>query len=126
MNALPSLPIRAGLRVWEIILLSIVIQTGMFRLLARDFHRVSLARPLSNISAVILTGIIVPLGFLALLATFIWSKAAILLAKLLSLCVGMLLTTIQSFAHWPRLTYRIPGPPVWLIVAFFAALWRSQ
>ena len=122
MNALLSLPIQAGLRLWEIVLLSLVIQAGMLPLLARDFHRVSLAGPLSNIPAVILTGVIVPLGFLALLATFIWSRVAVVLAKLLSGCVGMLLATIQWFAHWPRLTYRIPGPPAWLTVLFFAAL----
>src|ERR1700722_4768524 len=122
MNGLLSLPIRAGLRLWEIVLLSLVIQAGMLPLLARDFHRVSLAGPLSNIPAVILTGVIVPLGFLALLATFIWSRVAVVLAKLLSGCVGMLLATIQWFAHWPRLTYRIPGPPAWLTVLFFAAL----
>jgi competence protein ComEC len=121
MNALLALPIRAGLRLWEIILLSIVIQCGMLPLLARDFHRVSLAGPLSNVPAVILTGIIVPLGFLALMATFVWSKAAFILAKLLGLCVGMLLTTIEWFAHWPRLTYRIPGAPLWAVVGFFAA-----
>jgi len=121
MNALLSLPIRAGLRLWEIVLLSLVIQAGMLPLLARDFHRVSLAGPLSNIPAVILTGVIVPLGFLALLATFIWSRIAMVLAKLLGACVGMLLGTIHWFAHWPRLAYRIPGPPDWLIVMFFAA-----
>jgi competence protein ComEC len=121
MNTLLSLPIRAGLRLWEIVLLSLVIQAGMLPLLARDFHRVSLAGPLSNIPAVILTGVIVPLGFLALLATFIWPRVAMVLAKLLGTCVGMLLATIHWFAHWPRLAYRIPGPPRWLIVVFFAA-----
>jgi competence protein ComEC len=121
MNTLLSLPIRAGLRLWEIVLLSLVIQAGMLPLLARDFHRVSLAGPLSNIPAVILTGVIVPLGFLALLATFIWSRVAMVLAKVLGACVGILLGTIHWFAHWPRLAYRIPGSPVWLIVVFFAA-----
>jgi competence protein ComEC len=120
MNSLLSLPIRAGLRLWEIVVLSVVIQCGMLPLLARDFHRVSLAGPLSNIPAVILTGIIVPLGFLALMATFIWMKIAAVLAKLLSVCVGILLTTIEWFAHWPRLTYRIPGAPLGVVVGFFA------
>jgi competence protein ComEC len=120
-NSLLALPVRVGLRLWEIILLSIVIQVGMLPLLARNFHRVSLAGPLSNIPAVLLTGIIVPLGFLALIATFVWAKLAMILARVLNLCVGILLATIQWFAHWPRLTYRIPGPPAWLIVVFFAA-----
>jgi competence protein ComEC len=121
MNALLSLPVRAGLRLWEIILLSTVIQCGMLPLLARDFHRVSLAGPLSNIPAVILTGFIVPLGFLALVATFVWTKLAVVLAKLLGICVGWLLATIEWFAHWPRLTYRIPGAPVWVAIGFFVA-----
>src|SRR6202007_2051802 len=62
--ALISLPVRAGLRLWEIVLLSAVIQWGMMPMLAQDFHRVSLAGPLSNIPAVILTGFVVPLWFL--------------------------------------------------------------
>ncbi|HEY0702365.1 MAG TPA: DNA internalization-related competence protein ComEC/Rec2 [Candidatus Acidoferrales bacterium] len=119
MNRVLSLPIRAGPRLWEIILLSTVIQVGMLPLLARDFHRVSLAGPVSNLFAVILTGIIVPLGFLALAFTFVWMRAAVILAKSLSFCVGLLLTTIQWFAHWPRLTYRIPGSPLGLVVLFF-------
>ena len=52
-DALLALPVRAGLRLWEIVLLSVVIQWGMMPLLAQDFHRVSLAGPLSNIPAVI-------------------------------------------------------------------------
>ncbi|MGA7223214.1 MAG: ComEC/Rec2 family competence protein [Candidatus Acidiferrales bacterium] len=115
------LPIRAGLRLWEIVLLSAVIQWGMLPLLAEYFHRVSLAGPMSNIPAVLLTGIIVPLGFVTLLATFIWARLALLLAKALSFCAGLLLTTVDWFAGWPRLSYRIPGPPVWLVIAFFAA-----
>jgi hypothetical protein len=52
------LPVRAGLRLWEIILLSAVIQFGMLPLLAEDYHRVSLAGPVSNIPAVLLTGLL--------------------------------------------------------------------
>ncbi|MGA7061456.1 MAG: DNA internalization-related competence protein ComEC/Rec2 [Candidatus Acidiferrales bacterium] len=120
-GAVLVLPIRAGLRLWEIVLLSAVIQWGMLPLLAEDFHRVSLAGPMSNIPAVLLTGIIVPLGFVTLFATFLWARLALVLAKILSFCAGLLLTTVDWFAGWPRLSYRIPGPPVWLMIAFFAA-----
>jgi competence protein ComEC len=34
----------------------------------------------------------------------------------------MLLASVEWFSHWPRVSYRIPGPPVWLLIAFFAAL----
>ena len=120
-GAMLSIPIRAGLRLWEIILLSAVIQWGMMPLLAEDFHRVSLAGPLSNIPAVLLVGIIVPLGFLALAFTFVWGRIAAILAKALSVCVGWLLATVAWFSHLPRVSYRIPGPPVWLVLSFFAA-----
>jgi competence protein ComEC len=121
-SAILSTPIRAGLRLWEIILLSAVIQWGMMPLLAEDFHRVSLAGPLSNIPAVLLTGAIVPLGFLTLAMTFVWSRLALALAKLLGACVGWLLATVAWFSRLPRATYRVPGPPGWLEIVFFVAL----
>jgi competence protein ComEC len=120
-NEILSAPAIVGLRLWDVVLLSFVIQFGMLPLLAQDFHRVSLAGPFSNITAVLLTAIIVPLGFVSLLISFAWSRPALLLAKVLSFCTALLLSTIQWFGHWPRLSYRIPGPPMWLDIAFFVA-----
>ena len=120
-NELLSAPVIVGLRLWDIVLLSVVIQWGMLPLLAQDFHRVSLAGPLSNIPAVLLTAIIVPLGFVTLLASFVWARLALLLAKALGLCAALLLSTVTWFGRWPRLSYRIPGPPMWLGIAFFVA-----
>ena len=116
-----SLPIRAGLRVWEVLLLSAVMQWGMMPVLAEDFHRVTLAAPLSNVPAVLLTGLIVPLGFLTLGMSFLWHGFAAILARMLSALAGWLLATVTWFANWPRASYRIPGPPAWLVIAFFAA-----
>ena len=116
-----TLPVRAGLRLWEIVLLSAVIQWGMMPLLARDFHRVSLAGPVSNIPAVILTGLIVPLGFLALIGSFIWWRIAWILARIAGICAGALLATVGWFSRLPRMSYRIPDPPLWLVLLFFAA-----
>jgi competence protein ComEC len=120
-NELLSAPVIVGLRLGDIVLLSLIIQWGMLPLLAQDFHRVSLAGPLSNIPAVLLTAVIVPLGFVALVASFVWTRLALLLAKGLSLCAGLLLSTVEWFGHWPRLSYRIPGPPIWLTFVFFTA-----
>ena len=121
-SALIAAPVSAGLRLWEIVLLSVVIQWGMMPILAQDFHRVSLAGPLSNIPAVILTGLIVPLGFLTLLATFVWARLSLVLARMLGFLATSLLAIVKWVSVWPRVSYRIPGPPVWLIVAFFVAL----
>lgn len=120
-SSLLSLPIRIALRLWEIILISFAIQWGMLPLLALDFHRVSLGGVLTNIPAVILTGMIVPLGFLVLGVSFVWMRLALLLARALGLLAGGLLATVAWFAAWPRISYRIPGPPAWVLLAFFAA-----
>lgn len=121
-KTLITMPLRVGLRLWEVALLSIVIQWGMMPLLAQDFHRVSLAGPISNIPAVLLTGLIVPLGFVTLAATFLWARLALAPAKVLAFCTMLLLTTVEWFSKIPRVSYRIPGPPVWLLLAFFAAM----
>jgi competence protein ComEC len=121
VGQLLTLPVRAGLRLWEIVLLSALIQWGMMPLLARDFHRVSLSGPLSNIPAVMLTGIIVPLGFLALVLTFVWTKLALAVARIVGIFAGWLLATVGWFSRLHHVSYRIPDPPPWLVLIFFAA-----
>lgn len=116
-----SLPVRAGLRVWEVFLLSAAMQWGMMPVLAGNFHRITLAAPLGNVPAVLLTGLIVPLGFLTLGVSFLWSGLAAILAHLPGLLAGWLLASVAWFANWPRASYRIPGPPAWLAILFFAA-----
>lgn len=116
------LPVRAGLRLWDIVVLSFVIQLGMMPLLAQQFHRVALTGPISNIPAVILIGVIVPLGYLCLALTFVWHGLAIVLARAVGLSVALLLGSVNWFARLPHVSYRVPGPPVWLFASFFAAL----
>ncbi len=108
-------------RVWELLVLTMVLQAGMLPLMARDFHRVPLSAPIVNLAAVPLTGVLVPLGFLTLVAGLILPAAGKLLATPLGWLTGLLLRVVQWFAHFPRWSYRIPGPPLWLIVLFFAA-----
>src|SRR5216684_2413684 len=108
-------------RVWELLVLTMALQAGMLPLMARDFHRIPLSAPLVNLAAVPLTGAIVPLGFLTLAAGLILPATGKLLAAPLGWLTALLLHIVQWFAHFPRGSYRIPGPPSWLIVLFFAA-----
>jgi competence protein ComEC len=109
------------LRVWELLVLTLALQMGMLPLMARDFHRVTLSGPLANLAAVPLTGVVVPLGFLTLAAGLIYYPLGKLLAPLLTWLTVLLLHIVQWFAHFPWWSYRIPGPPIWLVVIFFAA-----
>lgn len=105
-------------RVWELLVLTMALQVGMLPLMARDFHRITLSAPLANLAAVPLTGIIVPLGFLTLACGLILPAAGKILATPLAWLGSLLLHLVQWLAHFTRWSYRIPGPPVWLIVLF--------
>jgi competence protein ComEC len=109
-----------SLRVWELLVVTVALQIGMLPLMARDFHRIALSAPLVNLAAVPLVGILVPLGFLTLAAGLILPAAGKVLAAPLVWLTALLMQVVQWFAHFPRWSYRIPGPPSWLMVLFFA------
>ena len=113
--------IGASLRVWELLVITLALQIGMLPLMARDFHRVTLSAPLVNLAAVPLTGIVVPLGFLTLGCGLLSHALGKLLATPLTWVTMLLVHLVQWFAQFPRWSYRIPGPPAWLIGIFLAA-----
>lgn len=112
--------IGVSFRAWELLVLTLVLQVGMLPLMARDFHRITLSAPLVNLVAVPLTGVVVPLGFLTLGSTLVFSALGKVLAFPLGWLTLMLIRVVAWFAHFPRWSYRIPGPPVWVMTAFFA------
>ncbi|MGH9744157.1 MAG: DNA internalization-related competence protein ComEC/Rec2, partial [Candidatus Acidiferrum sp.] len=113
--------IGVSLRVWEMMVITLALQIGMLPLMASDFHRVTLSAPLVNLAAVPLTGIVVPLGFLTLGGGLILPALGRLLAAPLAWATLLLLHIVQWFAQFPRWSYRIPGPPAWLVAVFFVA-----
>lgn len=119
-------------RVWELLVITLVLQVGMLPLMARDFHRITLSSPVVNLAAVPMTGIMVPMGFLALATGLFWQPLGKIFAVPLAWLTELLLSIVQWFAHFSGWSYRIPGPPLWLVVTFFgaaiflAAIMRSQ
>src|ERR1700686_2472025 len=109
-----------SLRGAEMIALSMVLQFGMLPLMARDFHRVTLMGPLANLFAVPLTGVIVPLGFFTLGGALIVPPIARMLAWPLGWLVALQGHVVGWFAGFAQGSYRIPGPPVWATILFFA------
>jgi len=122
VNPMLTLPLRAGLRLWDVFLISAVIQTGMLPVLAHYFHRVSLAGPIANIPAAILAALLIPIGLATLAISWVSSALASVLAAATSLLTEALLRSVGWFAGWSAVSYRIPGSPAWLAALFFAAL----
>jgi len=120
--ALIAWPCRGAFALWEVALISLSIQLGMLPLMAHYFHRVSLAGPLANIPAVVLSALAVPVGFLMLAADFLWSALGSLVAPVVGKLTQALIASIEWFGQWRWGSYRVPGPPAWLLTAFFAAV----
>src|SRR5260370_15468881 len=106
-------------RIWELLVVTMALQIGMLPLMARDFHRVAVAAPIVNLGAVPLVGVLVPLGFATLTMSLLFPAAGKLLAAPLVWATMLMMHLVHWFAHFPRWSYRIPGPPFWLIALFF-------
>jgi competence protein ComEC len=109
-------------RVRELLVLTLVLQVGMLPLLADEFHRITLSAPLANFAAVPLTALIVPGGFLTLIAGGLFPPLRALLARPLSWLTQGLRHAVAWCAHLQLLSYRIPGPPDWLTITFLITL----
>jgi competence protein ComEC len=114
--------IALNFRVWELLVLTLVLQLGMLPLLASQFHRVTFAGAFVNFAAVPLTAIIVPSGFCTLIAGLLWATLGRILAGPVSLVTAGLLQIVHRFALVPQLSYRIPGPPLWATIIFLITL----
>jgi competence protein ComEC len=113
-------PFRAAIYFWEMLFISAILQLGMLPPLAYYFHRVTLAGPLANVPALLLTGLAVPLGFLTLATSLVSHTLAGWLAKLLGVILAMLDAAVRWFAGWHGASYRIPEPSLALIAIFVA------
>jgi competence protein ComEC len=107
-------------RVWELLVVTMALQIGMLPMMARDFHRIALSAPIVNLAAVPMVGILVPFGFVTLTTGLLLPTLGKVLAVPLTWLTELLVHVVQWFSHFPRWSYRIPGPPFWLIVLFFA------
>lgn len=121
-GATVTAPCRIGLWLWETIVISAAIQVTMLPLMAQYFHRVSVWGLAANVPAVLLTGVIVPIGFLSLGAGVIWQPLGRLFGHILSPAVGVMVWSVQVVSRLPRSSYRVPSPPIGALVAFFAAM----
>jgi competence protein ComEC len=115
-------PVRASLLLIETFVISAVIQLGLTPLLVEGFHRIAIVGLIANIPAVLLTGIIVPLGFAAVVISFISHSLGRILAAFVGKIVSLLLYLINWFSGSRLVNFRVPSYPIWLLITFAVAL----
>src|ERR1700733_853382 len=110
-----ALAARILFYVYQLAVISAAIQIGLALPMAIYFHRISLTGISANILVVPLLGLVIPLGFLAIVTT--WHVPAAI--------AGWLLTVSERIAEWHthiEPDWRVLAPPLWLAIAFTAAL----
>ena len=110
-----TVPLRALFFLYEITVISAVIQIGLALPMVVYFHRLGISGLSANALVVPVMGVAVPVGFLAVATGWNWVAHV----------GGWLLQLSHAIVAWhasiePNL--RIPTPPVWLGIAFSAAL----
>jgi len=110
-----ALGARVVFYAFDLAVISAAIQIGLALPMAIYFHRISLTGISANIPAVPLLALVVPLGFVAILTN--WHVPAAM--------AGWLLMAGERIAgwhtHWEP-DWRVLAPPLWLGIAFTAAL----
>ena len=115
---LPRLP----LKISDLFALSLTAQLGVLPFLASSFNRVSTSSLLLNLAAIPLTGVIMGLGFIFLGLSFASSFLAQGLARALEFLVRVFLWIAHLFDPVAFLSYRIPTPPLPVILGYFVSL----
>ncbi|MDR3699065.1 MAG: ComEC/Rec2 family competence protein [Candidatus Sulfopaludibacter sp.] len=100
---------------FEVTVVSAVIQIGLALPMVVYFHRVGLSGLSANALVVPVMGLVVPVGFVALATGWMWVARV----------SGWLLWVSQEIVRWHASVepnWRIPTPPLWVALAFSAAL----
>lgn len=115
-------PLRIVLWTIDLILFSAIIQIGLFMPMAETFHRITVVGIGLNAIALplmtLLIALAVPTVILAATVPFL----AALPARLLFWVTSALLAVTEFHGEPFWMSYRIPGPPVWVAVGFALAL----
>ncbi len=115
---LPILP----LRLTDLTVVSVSAQLGVMPFVASSFNRITLGSIILNLAAVPLVGLTMASGWLFLLAAAINPIVGSWVAWVVKNLIQLFFLLTQVFAGFAPFSYRVPTPPLWVIVAYFVFL----
>ncbi len=113
--------VRGAFRLYELVVVSLVIQVGFLLPLSVYFYRASWVGVSANLFLVPLLGLVVPLGMATLLLALVSETLAGLLAIPLAALLGMMLAAARWHAGLALASLRVPPPPLWVSAMFLLA-----
>lgn len=114
-EAVVALPAWILFYAFGLAVVSAVVQAGLALPMVTYFHRVGVSGLSANLLVVPLMGLVVQLGFVAIVTGWGW----------VAWLAGLLLSWSRAVVEWHvalEPDWRVPGPPLWLAVALSAAL----
>lgn len=114
--------LRLLLELYEVVLVSLILQIGFTAFMVVYFHRANPWTPLVNAVAVPLAGVMLPLAWCGLGLQALWRPLALPIGWLLQ-GLGRWLLAMAAFAStWPAAQLRVPTPPAWALLVFAVAM----
>ncbi len=118
LRLLPKLPLGIG----QLAAMSVAATAGVLPILVSDFNRVTFSSLLLNFAAVPLVGFVMGLGYAFFPVVFAFPFLAGLLALGLKALVRVFTWVSGLLDPVPFVSYRVPTPPAWVVVGYFAFL----
>ena len=117
-----TMPLRVALWAVDLVLFSAIIQIGLLMPMAETFHRITMVGIGLNTLAFPLMTLLLALAVPTVILTATLPMLAVLPGKLLFWVTSALLALTEFRGEPLWMSYRIPGPPVWVAVGFALAV----
>ncbi|HEX2694680.1 MAG TPA: DNA internalization-related competence protein ComEC/Rec2, partial [Acidobacteriota bacterium] len=118
LRLLPKLPLGIG----ELAAMSVAATAGVLPILVSDFNRVTFSSLILNFAAVPLVGLVMGLGYACFPVAFAFPFLAGPMALGLRALVRVFAWVSGLLDPVPFVSYRVPTPPAWVVVGYFAFL----
>ncbi len=118
LRLFPKLPLGIG----ELAAMSLAATAGVLPILVSDFNRVTFSSLILNFAAVPLVGLVMGLGYAFFPIAFVLPFLAGPMAQVLGFLVRVFAWVSGLLDPVPFVSYRVPTPPAWVVVGYFACL----
>jgi competence protein ComEC len=114
--------VRFLLRLWELLVVSCVVELAMTLPMAIYFHRITIFALPVNLFILPLLAVLMPAALITLLALVVWPPAAVIPAMVVALVLHFGIRLVHLFGSLAFGDFRIPSPLLWQSAAFCVLL----
>jgi competence protein ComEC len=114
--------VRFFIRVYELFVVSCVVELAMALPMALYFHRITIFALPVNVFILPLLVVLMPVALLTLLALLVWPPAAVLPAMIVAVFLHIGIGLVRLFGSMALGDFRIPAPLLWQSLVFCALL----